>query len=116
MCSNVLITHPTGWLCGHCARTRDALQVGRGDFSELPPGRRAPVLARVLGSFVSPVLIQSEPIRIQAMNIRAAEASVRRAPKPMKILPISEVWSQVELPLVDATTTAGGLAAGELAG
>ena len=29
------------------------------------------------------------------MNMRAAEAIVRSAPKPMKILPISEVWSQV---------------------
>ena len=31
------------------------------------------------------------------MNMRAAEAIVSKAPKAMKILPISEVWSQVEL-------------------
>ena len=31
-----------------------------------------------------------------AMNIRAADASVSRPPKAMKIFPISEVWSQVE--------------------
>lgn len=65
--------------------------MGEGDFSGLAARRRAPVLARVLGSFANPVLIQSEPIKLQAMNMRAAEASVRRAPKPMKILPISEV-------------------------
>jgi hypothetical protein len=34
---------------------------------------------------------------IHAMNMRAAEAMVSSAPKPMKIFPISEVWSQVEL-------------------
>ena len=28
------------------------------------------------------------------MNMRAAEATVSSAPKAMKILPISEVWSQ----------------------
>jgi len=32
----------------------------------------------------------------QAMNMRAAEAIVKSAPKPIKILPIREVWSQVE--------------------
>jgi hypothetical protein len=32
-----------------------------------------------------------------AMNIRAAEAIVSSAPKPMKIFPISEVWSQAVL-------------------
>jgi hypothetical protein len=31
------------------------------------------------------------PMCLQAMNIRAAEAIVSNAPKPMKILPISEV-------------------------
>ena len=35
-----------------------------------------------------------------AMNMRAAEAIVSSAPKPMKIFPISEVWSQVELSLL----------------
>ena len=30
------------------------------------------------------------------MNMRAADASVSRAPKAMKIFPISEVWSQVD--------------------
>ena len=34
------------------------------------------------------------------MNMRAAEAIVSRAPKAMKIFPISEVWSQVELSLL----------------
>ena len=34
------------------------------------------------------------------MNMRAADAMVSRAPKPMKIFPISEVWSQVELSLL----------------
>lgn len=29
------------------------------------------------------------------MNMRTAEAIVSSAPKPMKIFPISEVWSQV---------------------
>ena len=33
----------------------------------------------------------------QAMNMRAADATVSSAPKAMNILPISEVWSQVEL-------------------
>ena len=37
-----------------------------------------------------------------AMNMRAAEAIVSSAPKAMKILPISEVWSQVELSLLAA--------------
>ena len=32
-----------------------------------------------------------------AINIRAADAIVSNAPKPMKIFPISEVWSQVEV-------------------
>src|ERR1700709_1558659 len=35
-----------------------------------------------------------------AMNMRAAEAIVSSAPKPMKIFPIREVWSQVELSLL----------------
>ena len=34
------------------------------------------------------------------MNIRAADAIVSSAPKPMKIFPIREVWSQVELSLL----------------
>jgi len=34
---------------------------------------------------------------VYAMNIRAAEAIVSSAPKPMKIFPISEVWSQAVL-------------------
>src|SRR6266852_5041366 len=40
------------------------------------------------------------------MNMRAAEATVSSAPKPMKIFPISEVWSQVELSPPLATTGA----------
>ena len=46
----------------------------------------------------------------QVMNMRAAEAIVSSAPKPMKIFPISEVWSQIELSfvIVDAATGAGG--------
>ena len=45
------------------------------------------------------------------MNMRAAEAIVSKAPKAMKIFPISEVWSQVEDPAPDArTTAAAGLA------
>jgi hypothetical protein len=31
-----------------------------------------------------------------AMNMRAADASVSRPPKAMKIFPISEVWPQAE--------------------
>ena len=46
-----------------------------------------------------------------AMNMRAAEAIVSNAPKPMKIFPIREVWSQVELSwLVSITGAAGGFA------
>ena len=44
----------------------------------------------------------------QAMNIRAAEAIVNSAPKAMKIFPISEVSSQVELSLLTAAAAAGG--------
>ena len=44
------------------------------------------------------------------MNMRAAEAIVSSAPKPMKILPISEVWSQAEL-LVALAAAAGGASA-----
>jgi hypothetical protein len=33
----------------------------------------------------------------QAMNMRAAEASVSSVPTPMKILPIRELWSQAVL-------------------
>ena len=47
------------------------------------------------------------------MNMRAAEAIVSSAPKPMKIFPISEVWSQVELSLLLARAGDGrGGAAG----
>ena len=38
-----------------------------------------------------------------AMNMRAADAIVSSAPKAMNILPISEVWSQVEV----SSATAG---------
>ena len=41
-----------------------------------------------------------------AMNMRAAEAIVSSAPKPMKIFPISEVWSQVEFALLLAASPA----------
>ena len=46
-----------------------------------------------------------------AMNIRAAEAIVSSAPKAMKIFPISEVSSQVEVSLAAAfaATAATGL-------
>ena len=42
--------------------------------------------------------------------MRAAEAIVSSAPKPMKIFPIREVWSQIELSfvIVDAAAGAGG--------
>src|ERR1700676_4067185 len=49
-----------------------------------------------------------------AMNMRAAEAIVSSAPKPMKIFPISEVLSQV-LSLLAALPAITG-AAGEAAG
>ena len=45
--------------------------------------------------------------RDYAMNMRAAEAIVSSAPKPMKIFPISEVWSQVELSLLATAGAAG---------
>ena len=38
-----------------------------------------------------------------AMNMRAADASVSRAPKAMKTFPISDVLSSVELSLADAS-------------
>ena len=46
------------------------------------------------------------------MNMRAAEAIVSSAPKPMKIFPISEVWSQAEGSVfaAGATAAAGGSA------
>src|SRR3954453_7230494 len=37
------------------------------------------------------------------MNMRAADASVSRAPKAMKTFPISDVLSNVELSLADAS-------------
>ena len=40
------------------------------------------------------------------MNIRAAEAIVSSAPKPMKIFPIKEVSSQAEVELLLAITGA----------
>ena len=40
------------------------------------------------------------------MNIRAAEASVKRPPKAMKILPISDAWPQLESSVLAAA--AGG--------
>ena len=50
------------------------------------------------------------------MNIRAAEAIVNSAPKPMKIFPISEVWSQVEVSLLFDTTGAAGVAGRRIGG
>src|SRR4051794_2713837 len=49
-----------------------------------------------------------EPRRVRipdryAMNMRAADASVSRAPKAIKTLPISDVLSSVELSLADAS-------------
>ena len=44
------------------------------------------------------------------MNMRAAEAIVSSAPKPMKILPISEVLSQVPLLLLAALPAITGAA------
>jgi hypothetical protein len=45
-------------------------------------------------------------------NIRAAEAIVSSAPKPMKIFPMMEVWSQAEvLALVSGASDAIGEAA-----
>ena len=41
------------------------------------------------------------------MNMRAAEASVSSVPTPMKIFPISELWSQAELCWLLAITGAG---------
>ena len=43
------------------------------------------------------------------MNMRAAEAMVSSAPKPMKIFPIREVWSQVELSWLLAIAVCTGL-------
>ena len=45
------------------------------------------------------------------MNMRAAEASVSRAPEAMHISPISEVWSQPELSLLAITRGADAAAA-----
>ena len=44
------------------------------------------------------------------MNMRAAEAIVSSAPKPMKIFPIRVVWSQTEGSLLFAITGATGAA------
>ena len=54
----------------------------------------------------------------QVMNMRAAEAIVSSAPKPMNIFPISEVWSQIELSpvIVDAVIGAGDGLVGTVAG
>ena len=46
------------------------------------------------------------------MNMRAAEAIVSNAPKPMKIFPIREVCSQPELSLLLAAVTGAAGAAG----
>ena len=47
-------------------------------------------------------LVASEAADRYAMNMRAADAIVSRAPKAMKIFPISEVLSRVELSLLAA--------------
>lgn len=44
----------------------------------------------------------------QAMNMRAAEATVSSAPKPTKIFPASDVSSQTECSLVLAVAVRGG--------
>ena len=44
--------------------------------------------------------------------MRAAEASVRSAPKPMKIFPISELCSQTELSLLLEAITGNGRGCG----
>src|ERR1019366_2580110 len=49
------------------------------------------------------------------MNMRAAEAIVSSAPKPMMIFPIREVWSQIELSLLLAITGATGASAEAIA-
>src|ERR1700744_5864869 len=77
---------------GQCARSRDRHQVGRK-----PPAGRG---------------LRPDRARPHAMNTRAADAIVSSAPKPIKILPISEVWSQVELSLLARTTGGGGVSAG----
>ena len=46
--------------------------------------------------------------------MRAAEATVSRAPNPMKIFPISEVWSRLALSLL--ARTGAGLGAATAAG
>ena len=49
------------------------------------------------------------------MNMRAADAIVSSAPKPMKIFPIRDVWSKVELsPVNVAAGAVDELAGGEL--
>ena len=74
MCSNVLMVYPAPDCTGLCPL---AARASRG----LIPSRTAR---------------ESRPLECYAMNMRAAEAMVSSAPKPMKIFPISEVWSQAE--------------------
>src|ERR1700742_2800069 len=51
--------------------------------------------------------------RLQAMNMRAAEAIVSSAPNPMKTFPIREVWPQTDVsPVIVAAGGAGVAATG----
>ena len=62
----------------------------------------------VLGQRESDAFGWSEGV-IYDRNIRAAEAIVSSAPKPMKIFPMMEVWSQAELlALVSGASDATG--------
>ena len=65
-----------------------------------------------MGRFSHPERAQRRSIRdlVYAMNMRAAEAIVSNAPKPMKIFPISEVSSEVELSSLLAATSGAGVA------
>ena len=56
-----------------------------------------------------------DPGVVYAINMRAAEAMVSSAPKPMKILPISEAWSQLEGSLLPATMGGAGASAEAIA-
>jgi hypothetical protein len=68
-----------------------------------------------LDCFVPPAMEKGDGVGY-AMNMRAAEAMVSSAPKPMKILPIREVWSKVELPVLAVAITGAGCGAAAAGG
>src|SRR5216683_4498652 len=110
-----------GWASsGGYGRVPDAVRRYPGDAKHRPVAllRRAGTHTSIAqagpGSEAHRLRAAQRPGRgsTQAMNMRAAEAIVSSAPKLMKIFPIREVWSQVELSVLLAAVTGVAGAAG----